>query len=143
MRSARAMRISTSLAEINVVPLIDVMLVLLVVFMVAAPMMKQGFPIQLPKSSKSTPIKTQPLTVTVPISFRKDNRVQLNANPVGLRSNVFISGSGCGVKIASSGGALTGLAARKNTAITIHATIRANRTLPRRPSAAIMPYPFE
>ena len=83
-RRARAMRISTSLAEINVVPLIDVMLVLLVVFMVAAPMMKQGFPIQLPKSSKSTPIKTQPLTVTVPISFRKDNRVQLNANPVGL-----------------------------------------------------------
>jgi len=83
-RRARAMRVSTSLAEINVVPLIDVMLVLLVVFMVAAPMMKQGFPVQLPKSAKSAPIKMQPISVTVPISFRKDGRVMINAESVGI-----------------------------------------------------------
>ena len=44
---------STSLAEINVVPLVDVMLVLLVIFMVAAPMMQQGFPVDLPQSRQS------------------------------------------------------------------------------------------
>ena len=38
----RGARVSTSLAEINVVPLVDVMLVLLVIFMVTAPMMQQG-----------------------------------------------------------------------------------------------------
>lgn len=83
-RRARAMRVSTSLAEINVVPLIDVMLVLLVIFMVAAPMMKQGFEVQLPKSTQNRAIKTQPINVTVPISFRKDRRVQLNAESVGF-----------------------------------------------------------
>jgi biopolymer transport protein ExbD len=43
-RRARAARVSSSLAEINVVPLVDVMLVLLVIFMVAAPMMQRDFP---------------------------------------------------------------------------------------------------
>ena len=83
-RRARAMRVSSSLAEINVVPMIDVMLVLLVIFMVAAPMMEQGFEIQLPKSSQNRALKTQPVTVAVPISFRKDRRVQLNGAAVSL-----------------------------------------------------------
>jgi biopolymer transport protein ExbD len=60
------------------------MLVLLVVFMVAAPMMKQGFPVQLPKSAKSAPIKMQPISVTVPISFRRDKRVLINTESVGI-----------------------------------------------------------
>ncbi len=47
-----------AIAEINVVPYIDVMLVLLVVFMVAAPLLTQGVKIDLPKES-ANPIKTQ------------------------------------------------------------------------------------
>ena len=50
-RRARGSRVTTSLAEINVVPLVDVMLVLLVIFMVTAPMIQQGFPVNLPQSS--------------------------------------------------------------------------------------------
>jgi biopolymer transport protein TolR len=83
-RRARVMRVSTSLAEINVVPMIDVMLVLLVIFMVAAPMMHQGFPVQLPESRKSVTIKKAPVTVTVPVSFRKDRRLQIDNEFVSL-----------------------------------------------------------
>lgn len=76
-RRSRAVRVSSSLAEINVVPLVDVMLVLLVIFMVAAPMMQQGYPVQLPQSTQSRPIEA-PVTVTVPTSFRRDQRVQID-----------------------------------------------------------------
>jgi biopolymer transport protein ExbD len=78
------MRVSSSLAEINVVPLVDVMLVLLVIFMVAAPMMHQGFQVQLPKSTRSQPLKAQPVTVTVPASFRTDRRVRLDDAVVSI-----------------------------------------------------------
>ena len=83
-RRARALRVSTSLAEINVVPLVDVMLVLLVIFMVAAPMMQQGFAVQLPESRQSKAI-SEPVTVTVPLSFRKDKIVRIGNDPVKLQ----------------------------------------------------------
>lgn len=54
-------------AEINVVPLIDVMLVLLIVFMIAAPMMTQGIKVELPQAA-SEPVDTKdddPITVSV------------------------------------------------------------------------------
>lgn len=76
-RRSRSVRVSSSLAEINVVPLVDVMLVLLVIFMVAAPMMQQGYAVQLPESRQSRPIES-PVTVTVPLSFRTDQRVQID-----------------------------------------------------------------
>ena len=75
-RRARGSRVTTSLAEINVVPLVDVMLVLLVIFMVAAPMMQQGFPVKLPQSRRSRAVSA-PVTVTVPASYRNDKRVQI------------------------------------------------------------------
>jgi biopolymer transport protein ExbD len=82
-RRARSVRVSTSLAEINVVPLVDVMLVLLVIFMVAAPMMQQGFPVNLPQSRQSRAIDA-PVLITVPVSFRKDRRVQVDEEFVGF-----------------------------------------------------------
>jgi biopolymer transport protein ExbD len=83
-RRARGMRVSSSLAEINVVPLVDVMLVLLIIFMVAAPMMQQGFPVNLPQTRKSQPLNTEPVTVTVPSSFRRDGKVRIGGESVGL-----------------------------------------------------------
>ena len=53
-------------SEINVTPLVDVMLVLLIIFMVAAPMMTVGVPIDLPETqAKPMNSDTQPITVSV------------------------------------------------------------------------------
>ena len=54
------------LADINVTPLVDVMLVLLIIFMVAAPMMTVGVPIDLPETqAKAMNSDTQPITISV------------------------------------------------------------------------------
>jgi biopolymer transport protein TolR len=53
-------------SEINVTPLVDVMLVLLIIFMVAAPMMTVGVPIDLPETqAKAMNSDTQPITISV------------------------------------------------------------------------------
>jgi len=53
-------------AEINVTPLVDVMLVLLIIFMVTAPMMTQGLEVDLPKTTaKSLRQQEEPLVVTI------------------------------------------------------------------------------
>ena len=72
-------------AEINVTPLVDVMLVLLIIFMVAAPMMTVGVPLDLPESSaKPLSSQTEPLT----LSIRKDGSIFLQDQPVELASLV-------------------------------------------------------
>jgi biopolymer transport protein TolR len=54
------------MSEINVTPLVDVMLVLLIIFMVAAPMMTVGVPIDLPQTSANAlNSDTQPITISV------------------------------------------------------------------------------
>lgn len=55
------------MAEINVTPFVDVMLVLLVIFMVAAPLMTAGIPIDLPKTSAKpmTNLQDEPISITI------------------------------------------------------------------------------
>ncbi len=54
------------MSEINVTPFVDVMLVLLVVFMVAAPLLTVGVPVDLPSSrAKALPENTKPLSLTI------------------------------------------------------------------------------
>ena len=57
----------TALSQINVTPFVDVMLVLLVIFMVTAPMMDKGLDVNLPKvkDAPDMSVKDQPLTVTI------------------------------------------------------------------------------
>ena len=74
-KRSRTSRVSTSLAEINVVPLVDVMLVLLIIFMVAAPMMTQGMPVNLPRAANARNVSAKPVYVTVPVSFEKDHAI--------------------------------------------------------------------
>ena len=65
-RRRRGGRKTGLVSEINVTPLVDVMLVLLIIFMVAAPMMTVGVPIDLPETqAKAMNADTQPITVSV------------------------------------------------------------------------------
>jgi|SRR5687767_5419389 biopolymer transport protein TolR len=68
-------------SDINVTPFVDVMLVLLIVFMVAAPLLTVGVPIELPET-KAKPMQgdTEPLTVTV----ASDGKVFLQETQVDL-----------------------------------------------------------
>ncbi|MCB4825292.1 protein TolR [Roseicella aerolata] len=67
------------MAEINVTPLVDVMLVLLIVFMVAAPMMMVGVPVQLPRTSAARIAQTAPPVV---VTVARDGRVFLRQEEV-------------------------------------------------------------
>ncbi|MBI3654261.1 MAG: biopolymer transporter ExbD [Acidobacteria bacterium] len=69
-------RTQTSLAEINVTPLVDVMLVLLVIFMVTAPILQTGIDVNLPKT-KETKVE-QPKPRSVVISIDKDGNTYLS-----------------------------------------------------------------
>ena len=82
----RRPKVTTALSEINVVPLVDVMLVLLIIFMVAAPMMQQGISVNLPQSRRSPalPANNEPIYVTVPVAFAKNRVVQIGNESVRI-----------------------------------------------------------
>jgi len=73
----RARRVTTSLAEINVVPLVDVMLVLLIIFMVTAPMIQRGIDVKLPVARRASAVEGERLFITVPAAFRTEGMVFL------------------------------------------------------------------
>jgi biopolymer transport protein ExbD len=74
--------VSTTLAEINVIPLVDVMLVLLIIFMIAAPMLQRGVEVSLPVAKRSPEVSSERLFVDVPLTYQKDRRVFLLKEPV-------------------------------------------------------------
>src|SRR5262245_5651229 len=70
-----------SIAQINVTPLVDVMLVLLVIFMVTAPIIQQGVSVDLPKTrAAGLASQEDPLVV----GLTKDGKVFVNDNPIAL-----------------------------------------------------------
>jgi biopolymer transport protein ExbD len=66
-------------AEINMVPLIDVMLVLLIIFMITAPLMTHSVKVDLPRAS-STPTPERPMTLQVAITA--DNKIHIGSEAV-------------------------------------------------------------
>jgi len=83
-RHQRGRRVCPTLSEINVVPLVDVMLVLLIIFMVAAPMLQRGVEVNLPVASRSQEIASDRVFVDLPVSYREDRRVFIDKEPVRL-----------------------------------------------------------
>ena len=69
------------LSEINVTPLVDVMLVLLIIFMISAPLLTVGVPLELPKTEAGAmQDQTEPLTVSV----RANGEIFLNDTQVAI-----------------------------------------------------------
>src|SRR6202008_4805560 len=74
-------RSGTTISQINVTPLVDVMLVLLVIFMVTAPIIQQGVQINLPQAKAAAIAGSEdPLVV----SIGKNGKIYLNDNSVDL-----------------------------------------------------------
>jgi biopolymer transport protein ExbD len=83
----RGRRVSTSLAELNVIPLVDVMLVLLIIFMVAAPMMQKGVQVNLPVARRADKLTSStPIYVTIPSTFRQDRRVNIDNDAIPIEA---------------------------------------------------------
>ncbi|MGH1467314.1 MAG: ExbD/TolR family protein [Bdellovibrionales bacterium] len=72
-----------SMSEINVTPLVDVMLVLLIIFMVTAPMTKTGITVALPKTQKTNSIESaKPLDVVI----NRKNEIFIGKKKVSLKN---------------------------------------------------------
>ena len=81
-RQSRRRQRQAPFSDINITPMVDVMLVLLIIFMVAAPMMTTGVTVDLPQSSASpVPGQDEPLTV----SITADGKVYIQKTPVATK----------------------------------------------------------
>lgn len=84
-KGRRGRGVAAPIGDINVTPLVDVMLVLLIVFMVAAPLMTVGVPVDLPKTAASAmPLDKKPITVTV----TNDGALSIDGDPVAFETLV-------------------------------------------------------
>ncbi len=84
-RGGRRARRHGRLAEINVTPFVDVMLVLLIVFMVTAPLLTVSIPIELPRTeAKQSAAETEPLSITI----QSDGVIYLQETQVTLEELV-------------------------------------------------------
>jgi biopolymer transport protein TolR len=83
-RHQRGRRVAPSLSEINVVPMVDVMLVLLIIFMVAAPMLQKGVEVNLPVAGRTTEISSERVFLDVPRSFSDDRRVFIEKEAIRI-----------------------------------------------------------
>ena len=73
-------RTQTALADINITPLVDVVLVLLIIFMVTAPVLQSGIDVAVPKTRTVKEITEERLVLTI----NKDQRVFLGNDPINI-----------------------------------------------------------
>ena len=103
-RERRKRRRARPMSEINVTPFVDVMLVLLIVFMVSAPLLTSGVPVDLPEAqAKPLAIEKQPITITVDPEgrlFLQESEIEIDGlidklNAVateGLEERIYVRG---------------------------------------------------
>lgn len=70
----------TVLSEINVIPFVDIMLVLLVIFMVTAPLLQQGIDVDLPKAKGKDLLPEERISLVI----KKDRTIYMNETPVTI-----------------------------------------------------------
>ena len=75
-----ARRTGTSLSDINIVPFVDVVLVLLIIFMITAPILQSGIEVELPKTKTVKEIAESRLVITID----RAQRVYLGNDPVNI-----------------------------------------------------------
>ncbi|MBN2400486.1 MAG: biopolymer transporter ExbD [Candidatus Aminicenantes bacterium] len=80
MKVHTAQRLTSNLAEINITPLVDVMLVLLIIFMVTAPMMQSGISVKLPSAES----RNNPSQEGLVLTLTKDRYIYMNDQIVNL-----------------------------------------------------------
>lgn len=80
MNQKKYPKLSTNLSEINVTPLVDVMLVLLIIFMVTAPMMHSGIHVNLP----SAETRTNPSSGGLILTITKDHYIYMGDSNINL-----------------------------------------------------------
>src|SRR5215475_6328065 len=73
-------RIGGTLAEINIIPLVDVTLVLLLIFMLTAPLMYRGIDVNLPKTAGKPTVTEERMELTL----TKEQQIYLNGKPLAL-----------------------------------------------------------
>jgi biopolymer transport protein TolR len=103
-RERRKRRRSRPMSEINVTPFVDVMLVLLIVFMVSAPLLTSGVPVDLPEAqAKPLAIEKEPITITVDPEgriFLQESEIEIDGLVVklsavaseGLDERIYVRG---------------------------------------------------
>jgi len=82
-------RTQTALAEINITPLVDVVLVLLLIFMLTAPVLQSGIDVAIPKTRSVNQVTDERMVVTIDREqnvFLQDKPVNVNELPARLRS---------------------------------------------------------
>ncbi len=80
--SKRPTRTSSSLSDINITPFVDVVLVLLIIFMITAPVLQSGIEVELPKTRTVRAISEERVVVTID----RSQRLYVGNNPVNVNA---------------------------------------------------------